>query len=88
MIRAKNSCFFVVEENQTSARKQKFLLIISRKTAIFANEKRIPANFPKNLLKILLIRKGGCFQYHAVMRSKIEYYFIHRAFIRPFVGAG
>ena len=60
-------------ENRTSARKRKISLIISRKTAVFANENGLPANLPKNLLKILLIRKGGCFQYHAVMRNKIEY---------------
>ena len=38
----------------------------------------------KIVLKIQLIKKGGCFEYHAVIADKIEYRYVHRAFIRPF----
>lgn len=38
---------------------------------------------PKIVLKNLLIKKGGCFEYHAVIADKIEYPYVHRAFIRP-----
>ena len=41
---------------------------------------------PKIVLKNLLIKKGGCFQYHAVMADKIEYGCIHREFICPALG--
>ena len=36
---------------------------------------------PKIVLKNLLIKKGGCFEYHAVIADKIEYRYIHRASI-------
>lgn len=39
---------------------------------------------PKIVPKIQLIKKGGCFEYHAVIADKIEYRYVHRAFIRPF----
>ena len=38
------------------------------------------------LYKKLLIKKSGCFEYHAVIADKIEYGCIHRAFIRPTSG--
>ena len=41
---------------------------------------------PKIVPKILLIKKGGCFEYHAVIADKIEYRYIHRASICPALG--
>ena len=41
---------------------------------------------PKIVLKNLLIKKGGCFEYHAVIADKIEYRYIHRASICPALG--
>ena len=41
---------------------------------------------PKIVLKNLLIKKGGCFEYHAVIADKIEYRYIHRASICPASG--
>lgn len=41
---------------------------------------------PKIVLKNLLIKKGGCFEYHAVIADKIEYRYIHRASICPTSG--
>ena len=38
---------------------------------------------PKIVPKIQLIKKGGCFEYHAVIADKIEYRYIHRASICP-----
>ena len=36
---------------------------------------------PKIVPKIQLIKKGGCFEYHAVIADKIEYrYYIERLF--------
>ena len=40
----------------------------------------------KIVLKNLLIKKGGCFEYHAVIADKIEYRYIHRASICPALG--
>lgn len=40
----------------------------------------------KIVLKNLLIKKGGCFEYHAVIADKIEYRYIHRASIYPALG--
>ena len=37
---------------------------------------------PKNLL----IKKGGCFEYHAVIAGKIKYRYVHRASICPALG--
>ena len=37
----------------------------------------------KIVLKNLLIKKGGCFEYHAVIADKIEYPYVHRASICP-----
>ena len=42
----------------------------------------------KNGLKCLLIKKGGCFEYNAVIRNKNEYYHVHRASICPCIGDG
>lgn len=36
--------------------------------------------------KIQLIKKGGCFEYHAVIADKIEYRYVHRASICPALG--
>ena len=41
---------------------------------------------PKIVLKNLLIKKGGCFEYHAVIADKIEYPYVHRASICPALG--
>lgn len=41
---------------------------------------------PKIVPKIQLIKKGGCFEYHAVIADKIEYRYIHRASICPASG--
>ena len=41
---------------------------------------------PKIVLKNLLIRKGECFEYHAVIADIIEYRYIHRASICPASG--
>ena len=41
---------------------------------------------PKIVLKNLLIKKGGCFEYHAVIADKIEYRYVHRASICPASG--
>ena len=41
---------------------------------------------PKIVLKNLLIKKGGCFEYHAVIADKIEYPYVHRASICPASG--
>ena len=41
---------------------------------------------PKIVPKILLIKKGGCFEYHAVIADKIEYRYLHRASICPALG--
>ena len=41
---------------------------------------------PKIVSKIQLIKKGGCFEYHAVIADKIEYRYIHRASICPASG--
>ena len=41
---------------------------------------------PKIVPKIHLIKKGGCFEYHAVIADKIEYRYIHRASICPASG--
>ena len=41
---------------------------------------------PKIVPKIQLIKKGGCFEYHAVITDKIEYRYIHRASICPALG--
>ena len=41
---------------------------------------------PKIVLKNLLIKKGGCFEYHAVIADKIEYRYVHRASICPALG--
>ena len=41
---------------------------------------------PKIVLKNLLIKKGGCFQYHAVIADKTEYRLVHRASICPALG--
>ena len=38
---------------------------------------------PKIVLKNLLIKKGGCFKYRAVIADKIEYPYVHRASIGP-----
>ena len=43
---------------------------------------------PKIVLKNLLIKKGGCFKYHAVIEDKIEYNLVHRASILPRIGDG
>ena len=40
----------------------------------------------KIVLKNLLIKKGGCFEYHAVIADKIEYRYLHRASICPALG--
>ena len=37
-------------------------------------------------MPFLLIKKGGCFEYHAVIADKIEYRYIHRASICPALG--
>ena len=37
-------------------------------------------------MPLLLIKKGGCFEYHAVIADKIEYRYIHRASICPASG--
>ena len=34
---------------------------------------------PKIVSKIQLIKKGGCFEYHAVIADKIEYRYVHEA---------
>ena len=34
----------------------------------------------KIVLKNLLIKKGGCFKYHAVIADKIEYRYVHAEF--------
>ena len=49
--------------------------------AVLANENALPANQTKNRAKNLLIKKGGCFEYHAVIADKIEYPYVHRASI-------
>ena len=36
---------------------------------------------PKIVPKIQLIKKGGCFEYHAVIADKIKYRYVHRASI-------
>ena len=41
---------------------------------------------PKIVPKIQLIKKGGCFEYHAVIADKIEYRYLHRASIGPASG--
>ena len=41
---------------------------------------------PKFVLKNLLIKKGGCFEYHAVIADKIKYRYVHRASICPALG--
>ena len=41
---------------------------------------------PKIVPKIQLIKKGGCFEYHAVIADKIEYCYVHRASICPASG--
>ena len=41
---------------------------------------------PNIVLKNLLIKKGGCFEYHAVIADKIEYPYVHRASICPASG--
>lgn len=41
---------------------------------------------PKIVPKIQLIKKSGCFEYHAVIADKIEYRYIHRASICPASG--
>ena len=41
---------------------------------------------PKIVPKIQLIKKGGCFEYHAVIADKIEYRYLHRASICPALG--
>ena len=41
---------------------------------------------PKIVLKNLLIKKGGCFKYRAVIADKIEYPYVHRASICPALG--
>ena len=41
---------------------------------------------PKIVLKNLLIKKGGCFKYYAVIADKIEYRHVHRASICPVLG--
>ena len=41
---------------------------------------------PKIVPKIQLIKKGGCFEYHAVIADKIEYRYIHRDFEGLFDG--
>ena len=41
---------------------------------------------PKIVPKIQLIKKGGCFEYHAVIEDKIEYRYLHRASICPALG--
>ncbi len=41
---------------------------------------------PKIVPKIQLIKKGGCFEYHAVIADEIEYRYIHRASICPVLG--
>lgn len=38
---------------------------------------------PKIVPKIQLIKKGGCFEYHAVIADKIKYRYVHRASICP-----
>lgn len=40
----------------------------------------------KIVLKNLLNKKGGCFEYHAVIADKIEYRYIHSASICPALG--
>ena len=40
----------------------------------------------KIVLKNLLIKKGGCFEYHAVIADKIKYRYVHRASICPALG--
>ena len=40
----------------------------------------------KIVLKKLLIKKGGCFEYHAVIADKIKYRYVHRASICPALG--
>ena len=41
---------------------------------------------PQIVLKNLLIKKGGCFKYYAVIVNKIEYHLVHRASICPASG--
>ncbi len=41
---------------------------------------------PKIVPKIQLIKKGGCFEYHAVIADKIKYRYVHRASICPALG--
>ena len=41
---------------------------------------------PKIVPKIQLIKKGGCFEYHAVIADKIKYRYVHRASICPASG--
>ena len=40
----------------------------------------------KIVLKKLLIKKGGCFESHAVIADKIKYRYVHRASICPALG--
>lgn len=66
---------------------RKGLLIISKKKPIFANQNASPANQRKKTAKKSANQKSGCSKFYPVMRSKIEYLLLHRAFIRHhFVG--
>ena len=42
--------------------------------------------YSKIVPKIQLIKKGVCFEYHAVIADKIEYRYVHRASICPALG--
>ena len=46
-----NSDFLQALKNRTAVIRQKFLLILSRKKAVFANENALPANQPQNRAK-------------------------------------
>lgn len=64
------------------------LLIISRKSSVFANENGLPANLLKKGAKNLANGKSGCLLFTPVMRSKIEYctVYIERLFTPLGVG--
>ena len=73
-------------QNRTVVIRQNRQLIFSRKWAVLANEMPFLLISPKIVPKIQLIKKGGCFEYHAVIKDKIEYRYIHRASICPHRG--
>ena len=83
-----NSDFWQAIKNRTAVIRQKLLLIISWKRAVFANENAPPANQAKNRAKNPAKTKGGCSEFYAVIRNKIEYYHVHRASICPCIGDG